>query len=49
MKADIADAQTGIAQFSMHFNFIPIQPDDDDFCFDVSINCLPGAPCGAQG
>lgn len=48
MKADIANPETGIAQFSMRFNFIPDISDSDDFCFPFSddVDCLD-IPCVA--
>jgi hypothetical protein len=48
MKADIANAENGVAQFSMRFNYIPNISDEDDFCFDIGDDCLE-LPCGSQG
>ena len=36
MKADIANADTGIAQFSLRFNFVPNTSEVDDFCVSAS-------------
>lgn len=47
MKADVADASTGIAQFSMRFNYVPNISDDDDFCFSIDESCLE-PPCEAD-
>lgn len=44
-KVDIANAETGIAQFSLRFNYIPNITDNDDFCFSIDDICLD-IPCG---
>ena len=44
MKADIVNAETGIAQFSMRFNFVPNITDSDDICFPFEEDCL-AYPC----
>ncbi len=46
-KVDVANAETGIAQFSFRFNYIPNISDDDDFCFSLDESCLD-IPCGPQ-
>lgn len=50
MKLDIANPDTGIAQFALRFNFVPNISDQDDFCFpiDEADDCLD-SPCGPQG
>lgn len=44
-KAEIANPDTNIAQFSMQFHFIPNIVSDDDLCFPFDEDCLD-APCG---
>lgn len=44
MKADIVNADTGIAQFSLVFNFVPNVTDSDDLCFPFEEDCLE-TPC----
>lgn len=44
MKADIVNPETGIAQFSMRFNFIPNTNGTDEFCFPLDDDCLAN-PC----
>lgn len=44
MKADIVTAETGIAQFSLRFNYIPNISDNDEQCFPADEDCLE-APC----
>lgn len=39
MKIEIANAETGIAQFSARFNFIPHTSAASDFCFSTNPNC----------
>lgn len=43
MKADIANADTGIAQFSYRFNYVPRITDDDSICFTTSESCTQEA------
>jgi hypothetical protein len=43
-KIDIANPETGIAQFTMRFNFVPVISDSDDFCFPLDEDCL-WPPC----
>jgi hypothetical protein len=45
-KAELANPETGIAQFTMRFNFIPNISDSDDFCFPLEEDggCLD-SPC----
>ncbi len=47
VKADIANADTGIAQFSLAFNFIPNISDADEFCFDLNEDCID-MPCDPE-
>jgi hypothetical protein len=35
-KADIVNAEAGIAQFTLRFNYIPNVNDDTDFCFPMT-------------
>jgi hypothetical protein len=44
IKADIVNPETGIAQFSLRFNYVPVISDNDDFCFPLDDNCLD-PPC----
>jgi hypothetical protein len=44
LKVEILDAATGIAQFSMRFNYIPRISDSSDFCFQASNEC-DALPC----
>jgi hypothetical protein len=44
VKADVANAETGIAQFALRFNYVPHISDDDDFCFALDDSCLD-IPC----
>lgn len=48
VKADIANADTGIAQFSFKFNYVPRITDNDDFCFGLDDSCLD-IPCTDGG
>ncbi len=43
-KMEIANAETGMGQFSFRFNFIPNITDSDSSCFPLDIACLD-SPC----
>jgi hypothetical protein len=47
VKADVTNAETGVAQFSLRFNYIPDFADDDDLCFTSCDDCID-IPCGPQ-
>lgn len=44
VKVDIANAETGIAQFAFRFNYVPVINDNDDFCFPMNDSCVT-VPC----
>lgn len=53
MKADVADASSQIAQFTMRFNFIPNLTENDDWCsvLNTAANqetCLDAPPCNQE-